>query len=93
MFQSEHRSFIVRLLGGSGGIGSQEGEAVNSDGGGEAGAVIGALFGGVVLGQTPVFPMAELLKLRLVHSSTPFPSSSDMPSSSPEKHTFYVFDG
>lgn len=67
MVECELSSFILRLLGGIGGIGSLEREAVNGDGGGEAGNVHGAFFGGGVLGQTPLFLVAELLKLRLVH--------------------------
>ncbi|KAK4743368.1 hypothetical protein SAY87_001369 [Trapa incisa] len=55
MLECEHCSIIMRLLGGSGGIGSHKGDAINSDGGGEAGAVTGALFGSGVLSKDIIF--------------------------------------
>lgn len=71
MEEGEAGGVVLRLLGGSEAVGvvvgGAEGDAVDDNGGGEAGGVVGADLARLVLGQPPLPLLAQLLQLLLVH--------------------------
>lgn len=71
MKEGDMSRVVLCLLGGLDRILRLKAVAVNSDGGFEARVVVLTLLRGVVLRQAPPSPLAQLLKLRLIHLLTP----------------------